>query len=233
MVKSMAKKVAGAIVSGAMVVSLVAGVFGTTLPSNFMTKGESSVYRTTSSCGSPTECTVVVTDYTIIASDGQRAAAEGHEWRVARFRVSGDDFNVTTVVGCYYNDFSTPSKDWDRTSNGTEGKFNVIWNDAEHEATGRFSVISNDGGVIVFEYSLLVPTGYDGAIVALYNAVHPAVVIDDDTLLFRLDGTAPTATTPAPPANVDGNPQTGMTLGFTAVLVTAGVAVVTRKRKIK
>jgi hypothetical protein len=237
---SWAKRVAGAIIAGAMALSMVMGVSGTTLPANFMVKGENSVYRTTDSHDSPTECSVVVTDYTIIASDGQRAAVEGREWRVARFRVSGDDFNVSTAVGCYYNDFSTPSKFWDETSNGSEGKFNVIWNGAEHETTGRFSVISNAGGVVVFEYSLLVPTGYDGAIVALYNAVHPDTVIDGDTLLFRLDGTAPPVTTPAPPAtttqrpaNTDGNPSTGITFAVVPLLLTAGVAVVTRKRKIK
>ncbi len=149
---------------------------------------------------------ITIADYRIITGDDTYAEKEGYEWRIATFNIAFSDANaqaVGTRTRCGITDYYTGSmvgtaSDDDRlltiNYNGEELLCDYI--STTHQAEwidGTFYVS--------IEVGVQVPVGYDGVVLAFYNAVRAKHnetgyltqdnvlpdVVDEDTLFFRMD----------------------------------------------
>lgn len=114
-----------------------------------------------------------VSDYRIVDTDETHEPKEGYEWRIANvnYTFSGADahrdgytFSVSPMD--YYVGISKLNTDGDTIIN---------YNGIEYERNTQYKELQNgwydDVGRIILEVALQVPTGYDGAVLCLFNPV--------------------------------------------------------------
>lgn len=147
---------------------------------------------------------VTITDYKVIESDETHEAKEGYEWRVFNAYVEFGDDNALeygrmfrAVETDYYSgefyDFYTNTEFY---AESDDDVFTINYNGETSECMARSEKLESGWkesvDVYSFEHSVLVPVGYDGYVIAFYNATHGteidvlADIVDEGTLFFRL-----------------------------------------------
>ena len=156
---------------------------------------------------------VTLTDVRIIEGDDKREAKEGYEWQIAQIKIelgdaAANQYGTRTreLIGLDYYDFDLDdtANDFEEIgSDEAEESYTVNFYGVDYEVecysdTLRGEWVGNSPNAVYnleMEYSFLVPVGYDGVLIAVYNAgnftegadeVPLEDLLDQDTLWFRL-----------------------------------------------
>lgn len=143
--------------------------------------------------------------YTIFASDETHEAKEGYEWRTVKVNLTFNDSNVLTHGAEWsttWEDYYTIDKhDSSATlmdEEGTTYKFTVNYNGTDYEECLFVKKLSHSGWngnyyEVKYEFSFLVPVGYDGCVIGFYHGAtewgenqHIYDIADENTIFFRL-----------------------------------------------
>lgn len=149
---------------------------------------------------------VTVMDYQTFTSDDTHEAKEGYEWKTVEIQIVFFDENARGYgYECFdrYEDYyDIIGFDDSLVFDGNSGKatFTVNFNGQDYSKCilslgGSTTGWENDNTITLpWTYEYLVPTGYDGMVVGLYDSsipvedgMHIYDIANDDTLFFRLD----------------------------------------------
>lgn len=144
-----------------------------------------------------------VFSYQTFESDEDHPAKNGYEWKQVTATVTFND-PAAWVMGCtssllYDLDYYTfKNGSVDKPDDAlAERKRTITYMDAEYEVITRYELVdvgfTEEGtAYTIFRVESQVPVGYDGMVVALYNAVHlehndnAMDKLDADSLIFRM-----------------------------------------------
>lgn len=141
-----------------------------------------------------------ITDYRTFASDDTHEAKEGYEWKIVEMQIVFSDENAQNYAAsasyCYSDYYDMSEDDSDEEDTFTVNFNGIDYTECSVDETNDFGDWTEDNTITWSQtYEYLLPVSYDGILLSWYDTsvgawedgMHIYDVVNDDSLLFRLD----------------------------------------------